>query len=99
VTPATEEEKKHAEEERREQEEGFKDLLLVLRAKLQDHVKDVRLSSRLTSSPACLVGDSGDLSPHMAELFRRAGQEVPAVEPGLGLDSAHPPPPQLHGLA
>ena len=50
VTPATEEEKKQAEEQRREQEEGFKDLLLVLRAKLQDHVKDVRLST-----PAHLV--------------------------------------------
>jgi len=99
VTPATEEEKKHAEEERREQEEGFKDLLLVLRAKLQDHVKDVRLSSRLTSSPACLVGDSGDLSPHMAELFRRAGQEVPAVKRVLELNPAHPLLPKLKGIA
>src|SRR6185503_18338779 len=62
----------------------------VLRAKLQDHVKDVRLSSRLTESPACLVGDPGDLSPQMQELLRRAGQEVPEVKRVLELNPTHP---------
>ena len=43
----------------------------VLRIKsLQDEVKDVRLSERLTSSPACLVGEPGDLSAHVEELLR-----------------------------
>ncbi len=98
VTPASEDEQKQAGEERREQEEGFKDLLLVLRAKLQDQVKDVRLSSRLTSSPACLVGEEGDLSPRMAELLRRTGQEVPAAKRILELNPAHALMPKLRAI-
>jgi molecular chaperone HtpG len=90
VTLASAEEQKEVEEARREQEEGFKDLLLVLRAKLQDQVRDVLLSSRLTSSPACLVGDAGDVSPRMAELLRRVGQEVPAPKRILELNPTHP---------
>jgi len=98
VSPASEDEQKQAEAERREQEEGLKDLLLTLRAKLQDRVKDVRLSSRLTSSPACLVGEVGDLSPRMVELMRRTGQEVPAVKRILELNAAHPLLPKLQAI-
>ena len=87
VTPATEDEQKQAEDARRGQEEDFKDLLLVLRAKLQDHVKDVRLSSRLIASPACLVGEEGELSPRVAEMFRRAGQTMPAAKRVLERES------------
>src|SRR4029453_7672073 len=86
----TDEEKKRAEETRKESEESLKDLLLALRAKLQDEVKDVRLSSRLTESPAVLVGDADDLSPQMQELLRRAGQEVPKVKRVLELNPSHP---------
>ncbi len=86
----SDEEKKRAEEERKETEDSLKDLLTVLRAKLQDEVKDVRLSSRLRESPACLVGDEGDLSPQMQELFRRAGQDVPAMKRILELNPTHP---------
>ena len=99
VSSATEDEKKQAEEERREQEEGFKDLLLVLRAKLQDQVKDVRLSSRLTSSAACLVGEEGDLSARVTEMFRRAGQEVPVAKRVLELNPTHPLLPKLQAIA
>lgn len=90
VTLGTEEERKRAADARQEREEGFKDLLLRLRAALQDHVKEVRLSSRLTSSPACLVGEAGDLTPQLQELLRRTGQEVPAVKRILELNPAHP---------
>jgi len=86
----SEEEKKRAEETRKESEESLKDVLTALRAKLQDEVKDVRLSSRLTDSPACLVGDAGDLSPQMQELLRRAGQDVPKVKRVLELNPTHP---------
>ena len=85
----TEDERKRAEEERKDTEESLRDVLLVLRAKLQDEVKDVRLSSRLTESPACLVGDPGDLSPQMQELLRRAGQDVPKVKRILELNGTH----------
>ena len=50
----------------------------------------MRLSSRLTDSPACLVGDAGDLSPQMQELLRRAGQDVPKVKRVLELNPTHP---------
>jgi molecular chaperone HtpG len=85
----SEEDQKRAEEARKEQEEGLRGLLDALRARLQDHVKDVRLSSRLTESPACLVGDAGDLSPHLRELFRRAGQEAPPAKRVLELNPEH----------
>src|SRR5262249_50058601 len=52
--------------------------------------KDVRLSSRLTESPACLVGEAGDLSPQLLELLRRTGQDVPVVKRLLELNAAHP---------
>jgi len=90
VDLGTEEEKKQEETAREETSERFKDLLLALRAALQDDVKDVRLSGRLTSSPACLVGEAGDLSPHMEALLRRNGQEVPKVKRVLELNPTHP---------
>jgi molecular chaperone HtpG len=96
--PGSEAERKQADEQRREREEGFKDLLMTLRAKLQDEVKDVRLSSRLTSSPACLVGDEHELSPHIAELLRRSGQEVPKVKRVLELNPAHALLPKLAAI-
>ena len=71
---------------------------MTLRAKLQDEVKDVRLSSRLISSPACLVGDEQDMSPHIAELLRRTGQEVPKVKRILELNPTHPLLPKLQAL-
>jgi len=86
----SDDEKKRAEDARKESEESLKDVLTVLRAKLQDDVKDVRLSSRLTESPACLVGDAGDLSPQMQELLRRAGQDVPKIKRVLELNPTHP---------
>jgi molecular chaperone HtpG len=84
-------EEKTAEEAAREEaHERFKDLLLALRAKLQDDVKDVRLSERLTSSPACLVGEAGDLSPHLEELLRRSGRDVPKSKRVLEVNPSHP---------
>jgi molecular chaperone HtpG len=90
VELGTEEEKKQAETAREETNERFKDVLLALRAALQDEVRDVRLSARLTSSPACLVGEAGDLSPHMEELLRRSGRDVPKVKRVLELNPTHP---------
>jgi molecular chaperone HtpG len=89
VDLGTEEEKKQEEAAREETSERFKDLLLALRAALQDDIRDVRLSGRLTSSPACLVGEAGDLSPHLEELLRRSGQEVPKVKRVLELNPTH----------
>jgi molecular chaperone HtpG len=90
VDLGSEEEKKQEESAREETSERFKDLLLTLRSALQDSVRDVRLSGRLTSSPACLVGEAGDLSPHLEELLRRSGQDVPKVKRVLELNPTHP---------
>jgi molecular chaperone HtpG len=70
--------------------ERFKDLLVALRAALQDEVRDVRVSERLTSSPACLVGEPGDLSAHVEELLRRSGREMPKVKRVLEVNPSHP---------
>jgi molecular chaperone HtpG len=98
VDLGTEEEKKQEESAREETSERFQDLLLALRAALQDHVRDVRLSGRLTSSPACLVGEAGDLSPHLEELLRRSGQDVPRVKRVLELNPDHPLVARLHAF-
>jgi molecular chaperone HtpG len=89
VELGTEDEKKQAAAAREEHGEKLKDLLLALRAALQDEVKDVRLSERLTSSPACLVGEAGDLSPHLEALLRRSGQTVPKTKRVLELNPSH----------
>jgi molecular chaperone HtpG len=86
----SEEDKTKDESAREETHERFKDLLLALRAALQDDIKDVRLSERLTASPACLVGEAGDLSPHLQELLRRSGREVPKAKRVLELNPSHP---------
>jgi len=82
--------KKRDDKEREKDAEAFKQLLGALRAGVQDQVKEVRVSNRLTASPACLVVDEGDLSPQISELLRRSGQKVPDVKPILEINPAHP---------
>jgi molecular chaperone HtpG len=86
----SEEEKKRAAERAEEQESDFKSLLVRVRAALQDDVKEVRLSRRLTDSPSCLVRDEGDLSPQIEEMLRQAGQDLPQSKPVLELNPGHP---------
>jgi molecular chaperone HtpG len=69
--------------------ETYKELLLKLRVALQDEVKDVRISQRLTSSPACLVTDKGDLTPQMEMLMRQSGQAVPKIKRILEINPEH----------
>ena len=68
---------------------NISELLLAIRTTLQDDVKDVRTSSRLRSSPACLVTESGDLSPQMERLLRATGQDVPRTKRVLEVNPAH----------
>ncbi len=58
--------------------------------KLQEQVKEVRLSARLTTSPACIVGDTHDMTPTLEKMFRAMGQEVPQVKRILELNPTHP---------
>jgi molecular chaperone HtpG len=86
----TEEEKSAHEAERKEQEENFADLLTWLTETLSDHVKEVRLSTRLTDSPACLITDAFGITPSLARIYRATGQDVPVGKRTLEINPAHP---------
>ncbi|HRD48302.1 MAG: molecular chaperone HtpG [Candidatus Competibacter sp.] len=83
---ASEEEK----QEQKQAEDQFKDLLARVKTVLGDKVNEVRISSRLTDSPACLVVDEHALSAHLERLLRDAGQSVPMSKPYLELNPHHP---------
>jgi len=73
-----------------ERQSEISDLLLALRATLQDEVKEVRLSKRLTDSAACLITDTGDLSPQMEQIMRASGQAMPDTKRILEVNGKHP---------
>ncbi|THA30673.1 molecular chaperone HtpG [Streptomyces sp. A1547] len=77
-----------ADKARREQD--FAALLPWLTTTLSDHVKQVRLSSRLTTSAACIVGDAHDVTPTLEKMYRAMGQQMPTVKRILELNPTHP---------
>ena len=77
-------------EEETEPEGDFGPLLTFLKEKLSDQVKDVRLTHRLTTSPACLVSDTDDITPALEKMYRAMGQEAPRVKRILELNPGHP---------
>jgi molecular chaperone HtpG len=68
----------------------FAELLTWLQETLDEHVKEVRLSTRLTSSPACLITDTFGITPQLARMYRASGQEVPVGKRILELNPDHP---------
>ncbi|WP_280402619.1 molecular chaperone HtpG [Nocardia carnea] len=86
----TEEEKKESEALREQQDKDFAEVLTWLGKTLEDSVKEVRLSSRLTSSPVCLVGDVFDMTPMLERMYRASGQELPQFKRILELNPTHP---------
>ncbi len=86
----SEEEKSAHEAERQEQEKEFADLLTWLKETLTEHVKEVRLSTRLTESPACLITDTFGITPALAAIYRASGQDIPASKRILELNPTHP---------
>ena len=71
-------------------EDGFQPLLSFLSETLAEQVKEVRLSHRLTTSPACLVSDADDITPTLEKMYRAMGQEIPHVKRILELNPSHP---------
>jgi len=69
--------------------EAFKPILDRLKEALKDRAKDVRVTTRLVDSPACLVADDGDMSGHLARLLKQAGQNAPAGKPILEVNAEH----------
>jgi molecular chaperone HtpG len=76
--------------EREEQEKEFADVLTWLKETLIDHVKEVRLSTRLTDSPACLITDAFGMSPALARIYQASGQNIPIGKRILELNPDHP---------
>ena len=68
----------------------FKPLTDRIKASLADRVKEVRVTHRLTDSPACLVADEHDLSGNLARMLKAAGQTMSASQPILEINPQHP---------
>ncbi|MDE2429838.1 MAG: molecular chaperone HtpG, partial [Burkholderiales bacterium] len=73
-----------------ETETQFKDLVEKMKTTLADKAKDVRVTFRLTDSPACLVADEHDLSGNLARMLKAAGQSAPDSKPILEVNPDHP---------
>jgi len=69
--------------------EALKPLLDRLKATLKDRAKDVRTTTRLVDSPACVVVDEGDMSSHLARMLKQAGQTAPKSQPILEINPEH----------
>jgi molecular chaperone HtpG len=68
----------------------FAPLLSWLGEKLAEDVKEVRLSTRLTTSATCIVGDEHDITPTLEKMYRAMGQELPRTKRILELNPDHP---------
>jgi molecular chaperone HtpG len=80
-----------AEKKEHEQSEAeFKDLVEKIKKSLEGKVKDVRVTHRLTDSPACLVADEYDMGGNLARLLKAAGQKAPDSQPIMEINPKHP---------
>jgi molecular chaperone HtpG len=70
--------------------ENFKPVLERLKAALKDKAEDVRVTTRLVDSPACLVVKDGGMSTQLARMLRQAGQPAPDLKPVLEVNAEHP---------
>lgn len=93
--PETDEEKKEKEEKTGE----LSDLLGKVQSSLDERIKEVRVTSRLKDSPACLVSDPHGMSPHLERALRAHGQDVPEQKRILEINPDHPVVAELQRLA
>jgi len=81
------------EAEKKEQEAAageLKELTDKIAQSLGERVKEVRVTHRLTDSPACLVSDEHDMSGNLARILKAAGQQAPDMKPILEINPKHP---------
>ncbi|MGB3275240.1 MAG: molecular chaperone HtpG [Castellaniella sp.] len=69
--------------------EAFKPTIERLKAALGERVKEVRATARLVDSPACVVVDENELSPHLLRMLKAAGQDAPEIKPILEVNPQH----------
>ena len=84
---------KLADEDKQQEEKDageYKDLIEKIGKSLGEQVKQVRVTSRLTSSPACLVADEHGMSGNLERMLKAAGQNVPQSKPILEINPHHP---------
>ncbi|QIO10031.1 molecular chaperone HtpG [Acinetobacter lanii] len=79
--------------------EQFKPVVEKLSESLKDKTKEVRVTTRLVDSPACLVTGEGELSPQLIRMLKQAGQAVPESKPVLEINPEHPLVKKLDGSA
>jgi molecular chaperone HtpG len=82
----------HDKEDKKKEEEASKDyqeLLSKMKDILGDKVKEVRVSSRLTDSPSCLVVEEHDMAVSMQKLLKQAGHTLPDIQPILEINPEH----------
>lgn len=73
----------------KEAEESMQPLVERIKASLGERVTDVRVTHRLTDSPACLVTGEGDMSANLERMLKAAGQATPTVKPTLEINPSH----------
>ncbi len=79
------------EKQARERDEGeFKPLVERLQGSLGERVKDVRVTHRLTESPACLVSEEFEIGGNLARILKSAGRDAPVSKPTLEINPQHP---------
>ena len=79
--------------------EQFKPVIDQLADALKGKTKEVRVTTRLVDSPACLVTGEGELSPQLIRMLKQAGQPVPEIKPILEINPEHPLVQKLDGAA
>lgn len=77
-------------EEQKKVEDEFESVIKQVKEVLADKVKDVRITHRLTESPACLVADEHEMNMHMQRILKAAGQNIPTTKPIFELNPTHP---------
>jgi molecular chaperone HtpG len=92
----TDEEKKQAEEQIKQKEEEYKSFLEACQKKLDAYVKQIRVSSRLVDSPACLVTEEHEYSPHLERLLQKGKGGGPKQRRIMELNPGHPIIQKLH---
>jgi molecular chaperone HtpG len=88
------------EEEKKKQEESakeFDELLKKVQASLGEKVKEVRITHRLTNSPACLVTGEHEMSANLERILKSVGQDAPSIKPIMELNPEHPLVAKLNG--
>ncbi|MEM8844937.1 MAG: molecular chaperone HtpG [Pseudomonadota bacterium] len=81
---------KDEKEEQKKIEEQAEDIVKTIKDNLEDKVEDVRVSHRLTSSPACIVLNEHEMALYMQNLLKQAGQNLPSTKPVLEINPMHP---------